>query len=114
MKQLSCLFLLSIFLFSCEKLDVPDGTPSCIKQKIRKMENDPERYGGLKIERWDHEGKSYYLFPPPRHSADMYVDLFDPYCEYVCSPYGGIHGNGSGTCPDLTGHTETVIYVIKE
>ncbi len=115
MKQLSCLFLLSIFLFSCEKIDVPDGTPSCVKQMIRKIEKNPESYtNGQKIERWDHEGKSYYLFPPTWLSSHGQYTLYDDFCHEICIPYGGITGKGSGDCPDLSGHSLTVIYEFQK
>lgn len=114
MKRLACLILLSCIHFSCEKINVPDGTPSCIKQKIRKMERDPDRYGGLDIHRVELDGDYYYVFPPSRYISDGMAEMYDEYCNLVCHPWGGFSGGGSGDCPDLTNKTFEVFYEIKK
>lgn len=38
---------------SCEKLDVPDDTPSCIKREIRKIESANVRNPPAKVYEWD-------------------------------------------------------------
>ncbi|MHB1277374.1 MAG: DUF6970 domain-containing protein [Bacteroidia bacterium] len=114
MKRLAYLFLLPLFLFSCKKVDVPDETPSCVKQKIRRMERDPERYGGLTIERWEQDGVFYYVFPPDRLTSDGMAEMYDEHCNLICYPWGGITGAGSGECPELSHSNVIVMYEIRK
>ncbi|MCF6184906.1 MAG: hypothetical protein L3J56_09855 [Bacteroidales bacterium] len=91
--------LLVLFLVlgngACKKIEVPKGTPSCIKKEIRKHEDCIS-----KVVKYEYHGKIVYLFEPIADPSCSY-SVFDDDCNYVCSPSGGITGNGDGLCPDF-------------
>jgi len=113
MKQLLLCCLILFTLSACKKVDVPDGTPSCIKQMIRKMEREGSHKKGT-VEKLMVNGVVYYVFPAPSQSRDAFDEMYNEYCEYVCAPSGGITGKGSSDCPDLQGAIITSIYKFSE
>jgi hypothetical protein len=81
---------------SCEKIDVPKGTPYCIKKKIR-QENDQCLD---KVYEYTYQGETVYLFVP-KNCPDALYKLYNENCDLICSPSGGIFGMGDGKCPDF-------------
>lgn len=90
------LLCLSLFIASCEKIDVPKGTPKCIKKKI-KEENDKCLD---KVYEYTYKGETVYLFVPANCPDYLYY-LYNEKCELICSPAGGVSGNGDGKCTDF-------------
>jgi hypothetical protein len=106
----SLLLLLVVLLSSaCDKLDVPPGTPACIRKKIRAYETLEHIDKPLSISRWEVDGKTYYTIRPD--CCDAFNEVWDEHCNYVCAPSGGISGQGDGNCPTWTEEgTTTVIW----
>ena len=100
LKPVHLYFLITALAFSaCGKTDVPAGTPSCIKKKIRQINNDPVRNPPAEVWRYDYKGQKVYYIPP--YCCDMYGDLYDSKCNLICHPDGGLSGNGDGNCTDF-------------
>jgi hypothetical protein len=91
---ISMLIGFSLLTISCEKIDVPKGTPRCVKKKIRK-ENDKCLD---KVFKYNYQGDDVYLFVPG-NCPDALYELYDGNCNLICSPSGGISGEGDGECP---------------
>ena len=84
---------------SCEKLNVPDGTPRCIQKKIREIKSDPVTNPASSIWKYDYHGQTVYYIPP--RCCDIESQLYDDNCNQICSPDGGISGGGDGKCADF-------------
>lgn len=85
------------FCVSCSKLDVPNGTPHCIKSKIRKFSKNDLSTG--EVWQYDFNGKVVYYFPP--QCCDRMSALYDSKCNLLCHPDGGFSGGGDGNCNDF-------------
>jgi len=93
--------ILTIFLgftlifTSCEKIDVPKGTPSCIKKKIRKS------ICLDKVYEYDYDGEKVYVFETSADCIDAgRGGLYSANCEVLCnSPIlGGWIGKDTSYC----------------
>lgn len=91
--------LLTMALPACKKVDVPAGTPSCIKNKIRKIENEGVRNPPATVWQYKYNGKTVYYIPP--YCCDATSELYDDKCNLLCRPDGGFSGGGDGKCPDF-------------
>jgi hypothetical protein len=97
MTTLTTVFLgTSLLMGSSEKIDVPKGTPKCIKKKIR-QENDKCLY---KVYEYTYQGKIVFLFVPA-NCPDALYDFYNENCDLICSPSGGISSNCDGKCTDF-------------
>lgn len=74
---------------SCEKIDVPKGTPKCIKNKIKK-DNDKSCLD--KVYEYDYAGKKVYLFTYP--CPEGCLTLIDENCNDVKD----VNGNSICVC----------------
>lgn len=99
MKLLTVPFLLLATLSSCEKIDVPKGTPSCIKKQIREARSNDHSCHDM-VYRYDYKGETVYLFTDDGNCADALTLIYDEDCKLICS-MGGINGEGNGQCPDF-------------
>jgi hypothetical protein len=99
MKKMTTLFIiiiaLTLLMGSCKKYDVLKGTPSCIRKIIRKNNKCLD-----KVYEYSFRGEAVYLFVPT-NCPDALYNLYDKNCNLVCSPSGGISGNGDGKCSDF-------------
>lgn len=100
MKKVMILNFLAIFLSisisSCEKVDFPKDTPTCIKKEIRKQQDECLD----RVVKYEYNGNTVYLFEPA-DCPDALFNLYDENCNHICSPAGGISGNGDGKCNDF-------------
>ena len=66
MKILYYLLFMSILLGinSCQKLDLPKGTPSCLKKEIRKIIKEDNRNPLTEVWEYKYEGETVYYIPP--------------------------------------------------
>lgn len=78
----------------CENND-SSSFPDCL------MGNHVSRERPLEIWEWKYPEKTFYYLVSS--CCDQFNQLFTENCEYVCSPDGGITGQGDGNCPDLSG-----------
>jgi len=103
MRQIKAIVLLitisGIVLPSCKKLDVPSGTPSCIKKKIRAIKKEDVRNPSASVWQYSYDGQTVYYIPS--YCCDAMSELYDDDCNKLCSPDGGISGGGDGQCSDF-------------
>ncbi len=100
--------LLAAMLFSaCDKLDLPKGTPSCIKAKIKAVDGKDIMATPISVSRWEVDGKTYYYLQSA--CCDQFNELVDEDCNYICAPDGGFTGAGDGNCPVWTGQVERTL-----
>ena len=96
LKTLGILIGIILIFSSCEKIDVPNGTPRCIKQKIRQ-----EKDGMLdKVYKYDYNGEVVYEFRPQINTPDGASYVYNANCDLICW-MGGSSGQGDGQCPDF-------------
>ncbi len=88
-----------IGLVACEEIDVPRGTPSCIKSKIRDIQKEPVRNPPAAIWQCEYQGQTVYYIPS--YCCDNYSELYDEHCNLICHPDGGITGTGDCACTDF-------------
>ena len=84
---------------SCEKINVPDGTPNCIKKKIRQIKSNGVANPPSSVWKYNYHGETVYYIPP--RCCDIGSQLYDNNCNQICSPDGGNSGGGDGKCPDF-------------
>jgi len=103
MKQITILItFFSFFLISsCEKLDVPSETPTCIKRKIRQFKSRKVRNPPASVWKYEYNGQSVYYIPP--YCCDAQSELYDADCNLICHPDGGYSGGGDEKCTDFFG-----------
>ena len=90
---------------SCDKEEMPKGTPPCIKEKINEIAKEPVANPPAKVFSYQYKGKTVYYIPPK--CCDIPSTLYDADCNIICSPDGGFSGRGDGRCPDFfTSRTE--------
>lgn len=61
------------------------------------------------VDRWSWDGEVVYR--ADFGCCDMYTEVYDLDCNYLCAPDGGLTGTGDGTCPDFfdeATHLDTV------
>lgn len=79
--------------------DEDEETPSCISDMIDTMEEEPAANPPASITRYEYEGETVYYVP--QRCCDIPSVLYDSKCEVICSPDGGLSGDGDGRCPDF-------------
>ena len=89
----------SITVSNCDKADLPKGTTSCIKEKIKEIEKEKVWNPAAKIWQYEYNGKTVYYIPS--HCCDIPSMVLDENCNQICSPDGGITGKGDGKCKDF-------------
>jgi hypothetical protein len=104
MKTITSISLLVVLLIvgilaSCEALDVPNDTPSCIKKKIREIQSNEVRNPPGSVWQYDYNGQKVYYIPP--YCCDNPSQLFDKHCNLIGNPDGGLSGYGDGTMSDF-------------
>lgn len=95
-------FYLPVFLLlgaACNNEDIPPEVPSCIMDKIEEIEGQSVWNPPAKIYRYQYDGATVYFVPS--RCCDIMSTLYDENCNIICSPDGGIIGNGDGQCPDF-------------
>jgi hypothetical protein len=91
MKKILATVLLAPFLItSCNKDDIAEGTPVCIKNEIGANRNNTQWYG--EVVEYTFQAKTVYAFvPDSRIIADASTEVKDEGCNSLCSVggYGG-------------------------
>lgn len=102
-------FVLFLILFtSCQKkeitiestpslpeTEVPDELPACLVERIK---NEAE-FCLDKVYRYNYFGDTVYLFI--NWCPEGWQQVYDKHCNPICSPSGGMNGNGDGKCPNF-------------
>ncbi len=95
--KLSLIILAATFFSACNNKS--NSSTSCIQQKIDSLKSIPKGDPSYSIWYYSYKGKDVYYFPA--QCCDQYSDLMDADCNFICSPDGGIDGNGDGKCPNF-------------
>lgn len=99
MKLAIIFLLLLVAIVSCDKNDLPKGTPKCIKNEIKKLEDLEPQNPRASVWLYKFKGENVYYIPSA--CCDIPSKLYDTKCNLICSPDGGITGNGDGNCTDF-------------
>lgn len=94
------LFILSIALLSCEKPDVPKGTPRCVVNKIRDFSKSSD-CDGIRVDEYTFQGNTVYTFDPGNCGADMTTEVVNSDCKTL-GYLGGISANTMINGEDFT------------
>ncbi len=84
---------------SCNNEEIQKEIPKCIKDKIVEIEEQVVWNPPAKIYSYQFKGETVYNIP--QRCCDIMSTLYDENCNIICSPDGGIAGNGDGQCPDF-------------
>ena len=98
-RTLLLLFGLTVTFSSCDQEDIPGETPKCIENKINEIKDGAVWNPPAKVYSYHYNGITVYYFPP--RCCDIPSELYDENCVFICSPDGGITGNGDGQCSDF-------------
>lgn len=100
MKKVLYLFVMTVLIISgCSDEDIFKEVPNCIKNKIEEIKEQDVWNPPAKIYQYQYKGLTVYYIPP--RCCDIMSNLYDENCNKICSPDGGIAGNGDGLCPDF-------------
>jgi hypothetical protein len=92
MKNTIISFLISLLFFaSCKKLDIANGTPHCVKRKIRNFEKQAS-CADAHVDQYEFETETVYVFSEGTCGADMSAAVIDSKCNSK-GQLGGIVGN---------------------
>jgi hypothetical protein len=84
--------LLIIGMVSCQNDPVSFDAPSCVHDFINQLQTEPVRNPPASVWRYLYNGKTVYYIPPT--CCDVPSVLLDDACTILCSPDGGISGDG--------------------
>lgn len=106
MNKITFFTLTYLLLSACAQSTFPKGTPSCILNKIEELKekNDKSAF----VYQYTNHGQIVFLVSPG--CCDMFTELYDEECNYICAPSGGFTGKGDGKCVDLDLQDEVVIW----
>jgi hypothetical protein len=99
MKAFTLFFLTAMFLLAGCSQPAASTNPAWVEKLIRQYENDPVANPPLSIWRYDYNGQVVYFVPA--HCCDIFSMVYDAKGSALCSPDGGITGEGDGKCPDF-------------
>lgn len=106
-KIIVCLVII-IFVASCNKDIVPEGTPSCVEKKIKDIMSEPVRNPPAKVWKTNYNNQIVYYIPS--YCCDIESELYDENCTLICKPDGGFTGHGDGQCIDFSLQNEELIW----
>ncbi len=96
-KIVALLFLLFISAPGCATS--PPAHPAWINARIAQMQKEHPGNPPLSIWQYRYKGEIVYYFPP--QCCDIPSTLLDAKQNRVCSPDGGMAGDGDGKCSDF-------------
>lgn len=92
MKKIITSFLIAVSVFSsCQKLEIADGTPQCIKNDIKSFEKSAS-CSDAHVDEFEFQSETVYVFSSGTCGADMSARVFDSKCNFK-GQLGGIAGN---------------------
>lgn len=91
MKKLICLILSLVVLVSCERLDIAEGTPACVEDKIKEF-NRNACESGAHVRAYTFQEATVYTFVRGNCGADFQTEVIDSDCNTL-GFLGGISGN---------------------
>lgn len=97
MKNIIVLFLLLLSAPGCAT--APQAKPKWIDARIAQMQKEHPGNPPLSIWQYRYNGEIVYYFPP--QCCDIPSTLLDEKQNRICSPDGGMTGDGDGKCSDF-------------
>ena len=76
-----------------------ENWPPFVDRLIAQLEVEPKRNRPGSIWRYNYRGLVVFYVPP--YCCDVPSELYDSDGNYICSPDGGIKGDGDGKCADF-------------
>jgi len=99
-KALLYIALAALALTSCRKEKLPDGTPSCIEQRVEQMRDQQLQNPPMRVVEYEYMGNTVYYIPASDACCDLKSELWDRECSLLCNPDEGLN-NGTDSCPDF-------------
>ncbi|MBK9013182.1 MAG: hypothetical protein IPM82_03320 [Saprospiraceae bacterium] len=88
MKKSIFLVFIALFLFACkddDKLDLPEGTPTCIRDGIKSFKRYEAFCEGFQVSSFDTQIGKIYVFPHGDCIADGGTRYLDSSCNQICN-----------------------------
>jgi hypothetical protein len=83
---------LALVLASCDKLDIEEGTPKCVENRIEDFKKSGMCCNDGSVNQYTFQGKTVYTFDPGTCGADMQSEVIDENCKTL-GYLGGLLGN---------------------
>ena len=130
MKHFALLLLLTATMLACNSKTPPVATlettpttdkiqgtakatiPPCIQHRIDSLKQLPTLNPPAQVDEYDYNGEKVYGFS--LGCCDMFYEVYNANCEYVCAPSGGFTGRGDGRCPDFNQNAKLIRVVWKD
>lgn len=94
------IFIFTIHFLGCDTKEIiSDEVPDCIQSQISTIENQEVWNPPAKVYKYQYKGQTVYYIPP--RCCDFPSVLLDENCTAICSPDGGLTGDGDGLCSDF-------------
>ena len=77
-----------------------DSIPVCVKKIIDDANKETPPNPPLQVDEYLYNGKTVFLVTAP--CCDFFNTVYDDSCKMICSPTGGITGQGDGKCKDFS------------
>lgn len=110
---------LGVIVSNCKSMDndinctpSPISIPACIQAKIDSIKNVPVWNPPASVYSYMYKNQTVYSFSAD--CCDQYNVVYDSNCKVICSPSGGIIGNGDGRCPDFQKTATNEILIWKD
>ena len=101
------ILIIGVFLISCNKvdLDVPKGTPRCVKKQIKKNLSEEDIASPLMwvVKYMYGDGKESYLFYHKKKNQN-YFYYYDDRCNNICT--GGSNEFAPSSCNEYSLYSE--------
>lgn len=75
---------------ACNKIELPEGVPSCVEDKIRRLQRESCPSVGA-VYQYEFQGETVYVFNPKLCGSDLLSEVTNEACETVCI-LGGVAG----------------------
>ena len=82
---------------ACNKIELEEGVPSCVKKMIKKTKKGKSDNLATEVWKWTVDNQIYYYFSGG--CSDCLNYLYDNNCNLICAPSGGFSWGGDGNCP---------------
>lgn len=91
-------FVLLASVIGCDPTG-SEGRPKFVEELVTQFESGPKTNPPGSIWRYDYKGRVVFYVPPS--CCDVPSALYDSDGNFVCSPDGGLAGDGDGRCADF-------------
>ncbi len=91
-------FILALSLAACSP-GAQNGNPAWVDKLIKQFEKNPVGNPPLSVWRYEYNGQTVYFVPA--HCCDIASVVYDASGNLLCSPDGGLTGQGDGKCSNF-------------